>query len=128
MTNTLLYRLRLSPPTEATFSITTDSKRVIALRLHTDISFGNLTGSDRFGYLAFIDVDERVPLKTLGFGFCQKPICEQRVNVTPPGYPHGVLIEISPSAQLSERNRFLALNTACLAKLGGCGSARELLP
>jgi hypothetical protein len=125
VTNVALYRLHLSPPTEAIFSITTDSKRVVEMRFHTDISFGSMTESDPFGYWAFIDVDESVPSKT---GRCKKPICEQRINVTPPGCPDGVLIEISPSAQLSERNRYLALNTGCFSKFGGCRSARELLP
>jgi hypothetical protein len=109
---------------EAFFSITTDRKRVVEMRFHTDISFGSMTESDPFGYWAFIDEDESLPLKA---GLCKKPICEKRINVTPPGCPDGLLIEISPDAPLRERNDF-GPKHGVFFKIGCCRSARELLP
>jgi hypothetical protein len=100
--------------------VTTDNKVATAKGFHSEISFGSMTESDPFGYFAYIDIAE-------GPGFCEQPICVKGINITPPGYP-GVMISISSSAPLSERNRFLALNTACFARLGGCKCARDLLP
>lgn len=129
VTNALLRRLRLAPLSGVTFSITTNSKMATAKGFHSEISLGNMTENDPFGYFAYIDVGEgREKMRLSADRFCDQPICVQRINVTPPGCPDGVRIGISSSAPLSERNRFLALNTTCFARLGGCKNAWDLLP
>ena len=135
VTNALLHRLRLAPLSGMTGNIITNDKVVTGIGFHSDISVGNLAncniGSTNcdFGYVAHIDVGQRMERMRLNaHRYCDQPICMKRINITPPGYPNGVMIDVSASAPISERNRVFALNTSCFTKIGGCKSEQDLLP
>jgi hypothetical protein len=114
--NTLLNRLRLAPLSGQFAYIWTDDKVATGVELHSLIG-RNITNDD-FGYVANI-----IYRQIQGRPACGQEACVEWINPSP-----GVVMTVSSSASLSERNRFLALNTACFARLGGCKNARDLLP
>jgi hypothetical protein len=131
----------LAPLSGIIGNITTNDKVVTGIGFHSDISVGTMADcgpgstSCNFDYLASIDVGQSLgPAcrdarhNAIIDNCCNQPICARRINITPPGYPNGVMIGVSASAPISERNRVFALNTGCFSKIGGCKNERDLLP
>jgi len=114
--NTLLSRLKLAPLSGQFAYIWTDDKRTTGIELHSLV--GSSTTNHSSDYVANV-----VYRQILGHPGCGRETCVARINPSPE-----VAITVSASAPLFERNRFLAINTACFAKLGGCKSAKDLLP
>jgi hypothetical protein len=86
------------------------------VELHSLIG-ASVTHND-FGYIANI-----IYRQIKGHPDCGRETCVQKINHSP-----GVVVTVSSSVPLAERNHFLALNTACFARVGGCKNARDLLP